>query len=312
MARSCLEAIDTESREESARLQVGAAVDAAHASSTDGGKTVPTVGSAAKLEISAPSERRLPLEDGLALASSGLGTETGPKSPRSPRVARLLPLEVQLFFLALLPPQVRTESRYARRVSERVARLRRLIKQRRLNQEPDRPRSLHLDLGRDADQMQISVSLQRQSPHKKHSSVANIGSTVDPRTQLERLYTIETPTRPLSECPDPQHAALPESSSIWELGERALSFLLQSRRRRLLMYATLLVIILAPARVEGLARWAGELGIRPLAIRHPIFALLSVLLDVYQDLVGTSLIPDDAHWSLFAHVIEVLLLMVAM
>jgi hypothetical protein len=33
---------------------------------------------------------------------------------------------------------------------------------------------------------------------------------------------------------------------------------------------------------------------------------------MYQELVGSNLIPDDSHWSLIAHVVEVVLLMVAM
>jgi hypothetical protein len=278
----------------------------------DAAKTSLEVGSAVNPEINVHRGKHTPLGMSQAAVSGCLGTESSSRSPRSPRVARLLPLEVQLFFLAFLPSQIRSESRYARRLSERVARLRRLLKQRKQNQTPAFPLDIQLDLKSDDDQMKILVSLQRQSPRKSCRSKMGDFSMDGPRTRLERMYALASPAQQNTDHSDPEQAAATDTASVWELGERALSSLLLSRRRRLFMYAMLLAIILTPARVEGLARWAGELGIRPLAIRHPIFALLSVLLDIYQDLVGTSLIPDDAHWSLFAHVIEVLLLMVAM
>jgi len=253
---------------------------------------------------------QLPLDTSFSASSSDPGSALHGELPRSPRLARLVPLEVQLFLLALLPSGVRSRSQYARRVSQRVARLRYILRQRKWNRAGTR--TSESDNPFESNQMQISVSLHPRSPRSGATTPDDLAVMPSSREQLERIWERASPMQQSVERPNPEHHEVNDSGSVWEMGERALSFLLQTRRRRLLMYALLLTMILAPARAEGLARWAGELGIRPLAIRHPIFAVLSVLLDMYQELVGSNLIPDDSHWSLIAHVVEVVLLMVAM
>ncbi|KAK4535655.1 hypothetical protein CDCA_CDCA05G1680 [Cyanidium caldarium] len=215
-------------------------------------------------------------------------------TPHSPRLTRLLPIEVQLVLVAMLPSPVRRESPYAQAVSEKVTRLRRLWKLKKASAPPG-GRPADVDLG---PTMTVSLSIERQSPRDRRPTSDAPTSDTEPYTQdrrrLERSFQMDSPL----------HAP--------SLSERAMAFLLQSRRKRLLVYALLLTLLLAPLRVEGLARWAGELGARPLALRHPLFAALSLLLDAYQELVGSHMVHDDAHWAVLAHLVEVLLLMVAM
>ena len=260
-----------------------------------GGGGLPTAAAAAATAAERAGRRKPDGKPAVAPPPNAAAVPLSESStPHSPRLTRLLPIEVQLVLVAMLPSPVRRESAYAQAVSEKVARLRRLWKSKKASASPV-GRPADVDLG---PTMTVSLSIERHSPRDRRPTSDAPTPDSEPcaqdRRRLERSFQMDSPL----------HAP--------SLGERAMAFLLQSRRKRLLVYALLLALLLTPLRVEGLARWAGELGVRPLALRHPLFAALSVLLDAYQELVGSHMVHDDAHWAMLAHLVEVVLLMVAM
>eukprot|EP00166_Cyanidium_caldarium_P001191 ctg_1609.g446 len=102
-------------------------------------------------------------------------------TPHSPRLTRLLPIEVQLVLVAMLPSPVRRESPYAQAVSEKVTRLRRLWKLKKASAPPG-GRPADVDLG---PTMTVSLSIERQSPSAASGAVLPNGLSLA-RSLVER------------------------------------------------------------------------------------------------------------------------------